>query len=161
MYSCSRKWKYVNQGWELCYLSKHFMNPLFMCGRPLGPVWKLEDQKRKINSTLGKNIEPYLWKTSSLVNILPLGNCWSVIEILSYYLGESLFALGKCVCSVRNITHESLKVSKYKEGTYSGLNKSVIQKHTGKKYHVLHVTLGYEEARIFWYTILENRVVFT
>lgn len=119
------------------------MNPIFMCGRPLGPVWKLEDQKRKINSILGKNIEPYLWKTSSLVNILPLGNCWSAIETFILLSGRIIVCPWEMSAFCSKITIESLEVSKYKEGAYSGLNKSVTPKHTAETYHVLrHPGIG-------------------
>ena len=59
------------------------------------------------------------------------------------------------MCSVWKTLHEILEVSKYKEGTYSELNKSAFQKYTAE-YSVLHITLVQEEVRVFWNIMPES-----
>lgn len=84
--------------------------PFCMYGRPLGSVWKLEEQKRRSNNTLEKSIEPYLWKTSTLVNTLPLGNCWSITEIFILLSWRIIVCPRPCVCYIKKTTFRFLEV---------------------------------------------------
>lgn len=129
-------------------------NPFLMYHRLLGLVWKPKDQKRRTNNIMEK---PWPWKSGSFVNIFPLRNCF-LTEILIFlsWIRCVCSYLGRYVCSVWKTLHEILEVSKYKEGTYSELNKSAFQKYTAEKYSVLHITLVQEEVRVFWNIMPES-----
>lgn len=137
------------------------MNPVLCVEGPWAQSGNWKIRKGKLTA-FWERVQSHIYERQVALSISCLQEIVDLLQrFLSYYLGESLFALGKCVCSVQKITHESLEVSKYKEGAYSGLNKSVTQKNIAEKCHVLHVTLAQEGTSFFWYTILENRVEFT